>query len=143
MGFLDFLIDKFAANEIQITLNNDVVTFRSGDASLRLEPVVYLAADSRNPRVLSIGNSTNPTEPFERIDLFDGKRILVKGLDKTNALEMFLHFGFTQLAGRLALVRPRVAFGLGNPVSEIFGGYERVVLMQTAAKAGAREVVFE
>lgn len=142
MGFLDFLINKFAANEIQITLNKDVVTFRSGDASLSLEPVVYLAADSRNPRVLSIGNSTDPCEPFERIDLFDGKRILVKGLDKTNALEMFLHFGFTQLAGRLALVRPRVKFILGNPLSEIFGGYERVVLMQTAAKAGAREVVF-
>lgn len=143
MGFLDFLINKFTANEIQITLNKDVVTFRSGDASLRLEPVVYLAADSRNPRVLSIGNSTDLTEPFERIDLFDGKRIVIKGLDKTNALEMFLHFGFTQLAGRLALVRPRVIFVLGNPLSEIFGGYERVVLMQTAANAGAREVVFE
>ena len=142
MGFLDFLIIKFAGNEIQITLNKDVVTFRSGDASLRLEPVVYLAADSRNPRVLSIGDSTDLTEPFERIDLFDGKRILVKGLDKTNALEMFLHFGFTQLAGRLALVRPRVKFILGNQFSEIFGGYERVVLMQAAANAGAREVVF-
>lgn len=143
MGLLDFFINKFAANEIQITLNRDVVTFRSGDSSLRLEPVVYLAADSRNPRVLSIGNSTNLTEPFERIDLFDGKRIVIKGLDKTNALEMFLHFGFTQLAGRLALVRPRVIFVLGNPLSEIFGGYERVVLMQTAGNAGAREVVFE
>lgn len=142
MGFLDFLINKFAGNEIQITLNKDVVTFRSGDASLRLEPVVYLAADSRNPRVLSIGDSTDLTEPFERIDLFGRKRILVKGLDKTNALEMFLHFGFTQLAGRLALVRPRVKIFLGFPLSEIFGGYERVVFMQTAAKAGAREVVF-
>ncbi|HBP90601.1 MAG TPA: hypothetical protein DD706_23270 [Nitrospiraceae bacterium] len=143
MAFLDFLINKFSANEIQITLNRDVVIFQSGDSSLRLEPVLYLAADSRNPRVLLIGNSIDLTEPFERIDLFDGKQILVKGLDKTNALEMFFHFGFTQLAGRLALVRPRVVFVSGSPMSEIFGGYERVVLMQTAANAGAREVVFE
>ena len=141
MGLLDFLINKFAANEIKITLNKEVVNFRSGDKSLSLEPVVYLAVDST--RVLSIGNSTDLTEPFERINLFDGKGIQIKGVDKANALALFLHFGFTHLAGRRAWVRPRVIIVLGNPLSEIFGGYERVVLMQTAANAGAREVVFE
>jgi len=141
MGLLDYLINKFAANEIKITLNKDVVNFRSGDKSLSLEPVVYLAVDSI--RVLSFGNSTDLTEPFECINLFDGKRFQIKGVDKANALELFLHFGFNQLAGRLILVKPRVIFVLGSPLSEIFGGYERVVLMQTAANAVAREVVFE
>ena len=141
MGLLEYLINKFAANEIKITLNKDVVNFRSGDKNLSLEPVLYLAVDST--RVLSIGNSTDLTEPFERINLFDGKRIRIKGLDKGNALEMFLHFGYNQLAGRLISVKPRVIFVLGNPLSEIFGGNERVVLMQTAVNAGAREVVFE
>ncbi|MDR4459197.1 MAG: hypothetical protein MRJ67_01555 [Nitrospirales bacterium] len=140
MGFLDFLIYKFAANEVEITLNKDVVNFRSGDKSLSLEPVVYLAVDST--RVLSFGNSTDLTEPFERINLFDGKRIQIKGVDKANALAGFLQFGFTQLAGRRAWVRPRVIIVLGNSLSDIFGGYERVVLMQTATDAGAREVLF-
>lgn len=141
MTIVEYILNKLGT-DIEITLKSDLVIFRSGDAFEPIAPVVYLAQQESECRVLAVGYAPESSEKFIRINLFDGEGFNSENFDKSAVLEKFFEYGIIKMMGRSAFIRPRVRLVFGERISKVFGGYEKMVLMRIIGNTGAREVVF-
>lgn len=126
---------------VHVTITPTRWTFACGQRESVLKPVVYLS-DTEFPVVLSVGEDTPPDEAFIRVVLFEGGSPS-RG-SKTEALRAFLNYGFQQLFGRSAMVRPfSIVFHGVDCLEEPLCGYHKAVLRQALGKGLDAMLSFE
>jgi hypothetical protein len=103
--------------------------------------VVYLS-DTEPPVVLKVGEDMPTDDAFIRVTLFEGGAP-PRG-SKTEALRAFLNYGFQQLFGRSAIVRPfSIVFHGVDCLDEPLCGYHKAVLRQALGKGLDATLSFE
>ncbi len=137
---IDYILGLFTKDIICRT-DPHLFYFTQGNKSLQLQTYVYVSGDNP-PRIMSVGKESHELQNCRKISLFE-RAVDPSAISKGKYLDEFLRYAFASLVGRHAIVRPKVIFKNTQSLQEYLSGYQRSILSDAAARAGAREIQFE
>jgi len=128
--------------DVVIVASSSLFVFRCRDREECLRPVLWLSGESRKLRVLGVGEAPLLTEPYRRIDLFNGGWDKELTRDHEELIEAFCRYGIYKILRR-TLARPKIIVrGINS-----FPGPEIVVVRATLSRAllaaGAYELLLD
>jgi hypothetical protein len=128
-------------NDIEVTLSPTLVTFKCNGGTQSFEPIIYVARDSH--QLIAVGTAKTSLTPCIKVELFGPTEGGEIPLNKQECLAMFFRYAFCKMARRKVFVRPRVIFYGSDSINHLLSSYQRGILFDAVAKAGARECHFK
>lgn len=98
VGLAGWLVNLFTP-DVVIVVSPSLFLFRCRDRQESLRPVLWLAGEGRRLRVLGVGETTLLTEPYRRIDLFNGGWQKELSRVPEEKIEAFCRYGFIRYLG--------------------------------------------
>jgi hypothetical protein len=134
-------IKKLVAEDIEVLWSENEVEFRRGRHRVSFEPAIYLSDESDGVPSRRTTEGGPPT-PKRVVRPFSPERFDHPTLSRQEAVETFLHRGFSAVTRRIYLTLPDVYFHGAEKLERSVQEIDRSMLSAAAKAAGARKCYF-